>query len=175
MTKLSDGEANQAALPDHLVTDGFDPVIGMSLSGDALADWLAARILEIERNNGPLPSIAILVNKEERLSDIADALSVRLESQNVRCVACPNGQVRGQDSDVRVFGVQHIKGLEFEAVFFVDVDHVACELDELFYREGGPFTPRAATYLGITCSSTNLPPQLEPMANAFKLTWSARA
>ena len=32
--------------------------------------------------------------------------------------ACPDGKVVGQETAVRVFDVQHIKGLEFEAVFF---------------------------------------------------------
>jgi len=31
----------------------------------------------------------------------------------------------GNENDVRVFDIQHIKGLEFEAVFFVGVDRLA--------------------------------------------------
>jgi UvrD-like helicase C-terminal domain len=33
---------------------------------------------------------------------------------------------------VRVFDIQHIKGLEFEAVFFVGVDELAARLPDLF-------------------------------------------
>jgi hypothetical protein len=172
LIELSGGAADQSAMPEHLATEGFDPVLGMSLTGDALADWLAARILEIEGHNKTLPSIAILVNDERRLDEIADALNRRLEArQNVRCVACPKGQVRGQDNDVRVFDVQHIKGLEFEAVFFVDVDRLAEDQEELFYKYLYVGATRAATYLGLSCGSETLPAQLAPLADGFQKSW----
>jgi len=62
------------------------------------------------------------------------------------------GQTVGQDNDVRVFDVQHIKGLEFEAVFFVDVDELAERLPTLFDRYLYVGATRAATYLGLTCA-----------------------
>lgn len=47
---------------------------------------------------------------------------MRSGRKNIRAVACSRGHLAGQDDDVHVFDVQHIKGLEFEAVFFVGVD-----------------------------------------------------
>lgn len=40
-------------------------------------------------------------------------------------VPCYEGQFAGQNNDIRVFDIQHIKGLEFEAVFFVGVGDLA--------------------------------------------------
>jgi hypothetical protein len=51
---------------------------------------------------------------------VAGALNSALQEQNFRVVPFPNGQVVGHQNEIRVFDVQHIKGLEFEAVFFVD-------------------------------------------------------
>ena len=85
-----------------------------------IAGWLADRIVEIERFIHGLPSIAVLVNDEEKVRTIAIDLGSVLEDQNIPVIACSDGQVHGHDSAVRVFNIQHIKGLEFEAVFFVD-------------------------------------------------------
>jgi hypothetical protein len=68
--------------------------------------------VEIERFTGELPSIAVLVNAESEVGPLAAALDAVLVDRNIRVVSCPNGQVVGQDNDVRVFSVEHIKGLE---------------------------------------------------------------
>ena len=59
----------------------------------------------------------------------------------------------GQDSDVRVFDVQHIKGLEFEAAFFLGIDRLARTLPDLFDKYLYVGVTRAATYLGLTCDA----------------------
>jgi hypothetical protein len=51
---------------------------------------------------------------------------------NASVVACLKGQVVAQDNDVRVFDVQHFKGLEFEAVFFIGIDRLAEIHPQLF-------------------------------------------
>ena len=73
----------------------------------------------------PLPSVAVLVNDEAEVGPLADGLKAALADQNLNVVACYKGQFAGQENDVRVFDVQHIKGLEFEAVFFIGVDTLA--------------------------------------------------
>jgi hypothetical protein len=85
-----------------------------------------------------------------------------LQDENFRVVACPNGQVVGHQNEIRVLDVQHIKGLEFEAVFFVDLDVLADERADLF--PGYPYvgSTRAATYSGVTCRKA-LPSILKPI------------
>nr|MDQ8213648.1 hypothetical protein [Mariniflexile sp. KMM 9835] len=63
---------------------------------------------------------------------MAEALTNELEDHNIRAEACVGGKSLGEANDVRVFDVQHIKGLEFEAVFFVGVDILAKKNPELF-------------------------------------------
>ena len=73
-------------------------------------------------------------------------------------------------NDVRVFDIQHIKGLKFEAVFFVGVDRLAASQPELFDKYLYVGTTRAATYLGMTCDGP-LPTILEPLRPMFADKW----
>jgi DNA helicase IV len=72
----------------------------------------------------------------------------------------------GDTSEVRVFDIQHIKGLEFEAVFFIGVDRLAERIPDLFLRFLYVGVTRAATYLGLTCDGS-LPKELEPVRARF--------
>jgi hypothetical protein len=100
----------------------------------AIGAWLSARIEEIERLSKVLPPIAVLVSDEDDVIPLAGFLNGVLEGRNIRAVPCSRGQLSGQDNDVRVFDVQHIKGLEFEAVFFVGVDRLAERYPDLFEK-----------------------------------------
>ena len=57
-------------------------------------------------------TIAVLVNEEEQVEPLALELNDRLEEINLSAVACKDGKVVGNDRDVRVFNIQHIKVLE---------------------------------------------------------------
>ena len=70
-----------------------------------------------------------------------------------------------------VFDVQHIKGLEFEAVFFVSVDELALRQPELFDKYLYVGSTRAATYLGLTCGGPELPSSINELTNLFKPDW----
>lgn len=161
-----------ASLPEHVDNEGVAPALmTYSSSIEDTAAWLSKRIVEIEAavRPRPLPAVAVLVNGEDQVQPIADALRELLEEHNLRAVACPEGRVIGQANDVRVFDVQHIKGLEFEAVFFVDVDRLA-EREELFDKFLYVGCTRAATYLGIT-SAGELPARIAHLAETFTTDW----
>jgi len=103
---------------------------------------------------------------------VAEALNKELQEKNVRVVPCPNGQVVGHHNEVRVFDVQNIKELEFEAVFFIDLDRLVEEKGNLFQGYLYVGATRAATYLGITCQKS-LPSILKPIRKAFVSGWQA--
>ncbi|GAA0771560.1 hypothetical protein E1180_05550 [Roseibium denhamense] len=168
---LSGGSEDDAVLPKYTENDGVPPVLAKGMNDiDRTASWLASRIVEIEKFVGELPSIAVLVNSEEEVSPIAKSLSATLEDQNISVQACPDGQVRGRESAVRVFNVQHIKGLEFEAVFFLGVDGLAQKQPDLFDKYLYVGATRAATYLGLTCEA-DLPPALSSLESLFETHW----
>lgn len=165
-------DVNERA-PDHMDNLGYEPVLGLSLaSPPEQAGWLASRIREINRiTNSALPTIAVLVCSVETLDPLAAALTEELRDMNIQAVACPKGMVKGQAGDVRIFEVEHIKGLEFEAVFFMDIDMLKVREPDLFDRYVYVGATRAATFLGLTCSGDSLPSAMEPVVGLFKESW----
>jgi len=171
IVELSGVPTADVELPDYADNDGVPPVLVKNVTDVlAIAIWLASRISEIERSLRNLPSVAVLVNDEDAVHTIAAALGDALVEQNIRVIACSDGQVRGSDNAVRVFNVRHIKGLEFEAVFFVGIDQLAKAQPDLFDKYLYVGATRAATYLGLTCE-TDLPPAMAALEDAFAGCW----
>ena len=71
---------------------------------------------------------------------------------------------------IRVFNVQHIKGLEFEAVFFIGIDRLAQNYPDLFGNYLYVGATRAATYLGVTCEQ-ELPANMIELKDTFGQLW----
>lgn len=171
LVALGGDSAAEVALSDFADNEGVSPVLGTGMSDLAeTARWLADRIIEIEETVRELPSIAVLVNSEADVRPIADALGEALLDNNIRVIPCPDGQVRGREGAVRVFNVEHIKGLEFEAVFFVGVDTLAANLPDLFDKYLYVGATRAASYLGLTCAQF-LPDRVKHLEPLFEQKW----
>lgn len=171
MIRAVGGTEQDASLPAHMDSVGVAPaLLEHATNAEAIVGWLADRIREIERFVGQLPSTAIFVNTENDVAPVADALNAALAEHNIQVIACREGQAVGQESNVRVFDIQHIKGLEFEAVFFVGIDQLATLHPALFDKYLYVGTTRAATYLGVTCQGT-LPSAIESLRTHFCQDW----
>jgi hypothetical protein len=171
---LSDNEDSGAELPDFVDNEGVKPALAVSVTDRAASvEWLACRIGEIEAATAPrpLPSIAVLVNGEAEVEPVAEALNVILEGYNLRALACVNGRIVGHDSEIRVFDVRHIKGLEFEAVFFLEIDKLYEQDPDLFDKYLYVGVTRAATYLGLTCHGS-LPRRIDHLEGHFGPGWN---
>lgn len=174
IVRLCSGETVDVTLPKDVDNEGVPPVLATNLTQpDDIVGWLAQRIVEIERFTRPLPSVAILVNDEAEVGPVADGLKAALADENLNVVACYKGQFAGQENDIRVFDVQHIKGLEFEAVFFVGVDTLSAMKPDLFDKYLYVGATRAATYLGLTCTGPALPGKIEALRDSFASDWKA--
>jgi superfamily I DNA/RNA helicase len=143
------------------------PLLAENFKGDPLAKWLGERIVEIEEAVGRLPSIAVFVSADEFIDPLVKDLVLFLAPHNINVVGCKEGRVVGDALEVRVFDIHHIKGLEFEAVFFVGIDKLADALPDLFHRFIYVGATRSATYLALT-SEGSLPTYLEPIRNCFR-------
>lgn len=169
---LSSPDVPEAQLPQRVNNSGFEPVLANGLkTRSSIADWLGERISEIERLTDALPPVAVLVSDEEEVVPMAEALNAVLAGGNIRAVPCPFGQLAGQDNDVRVFDVRHIKGLEFEAVFFVSIDRLAERQPDLFEKYLYVGATRAAMYLGLTTQAATLPSKVASLEGRFKEKW----
>lgn len=158
-------------LPMDSTHEGFRPVLAENLTPPQIADWIAGRVSEVERMVRQMPTIAVLVNSEDQVAPMAERLSASLEPLNLKAVACVEGKALGEGTDVRVFDIQHIKGLEFEAVFFVGVDDLAKVKPDLFERYLYVGATRAATYLGMICTG-ELPEKLKLLSDQFERSWA---
>ncbi|MEB4589503.1 ATP-dependent helicase [Candidatus Thiothrix sp. Deng01] len=162
---------NRGSVPTHAMHTGFEPVLVEGCSENKLVvKWLSERIQEVERSVRQMPTIAVLVNHEDEVKPVAEALNELLEDVNLKAVACTEGKSLGEGTEVRVFDVQHIKGLEFEAVFFVGIDRLAAQIPDLFGKYLYVGATRAATYFGMTCDN-KLPEVIEPLRDSFREHW----
>lgn len=171
VASLGGSEAEDIILPDRLDVEGLSPVWKDGLTDLAkVSDWLTNRIHEIDRMLGRSTTIAVLVNDEADVEPLAVALNERLEEISLAAVACKDGKVVGNDRDVRVFDIRHIKGLEFEAVFFVGLDETVAKHSELFAKFLYVGATRAANYLGVTFAG-DIPEVVAPLGPHFQEGW----
>ena len=174
LLEIFDGYSQSSGqLPDSSIHDGVKPVLVEHAGGiEDRAIWLYERIEEVERMTGSerVPSIAILVNAESEVEPMAKAMNALLEDINLLAAPCRDGQSLGEQSQIRVFDVRHIKGLEFEAVFFDRVDELADRLPDLFEKYLYVGATRAATYFGMTCAE-GLPTPLHPLTSGCAESW----
>ena len=171
MIRAVGGTEQNVSLPAHMDSVGVAPaLLEHAADTKTVVSWLADRIREIERFVGQLPSIAIFVNSENDVAPLAEALNAALVEHNIQVIACREGQAVGQETNVRVFDIQHIKGLEFEAVFFIGIDQLAALHPSLFDKYLYVGITRAATYLGVTCEGA-LPVAIESLRTHFGQDW----
>lgn len=119
-------------------------------------EWIGQRILEIYRAYGnSIPSIAIFLTNESDLDDFASILGDidQLADNDIKVKACKNGLVLGDSNTIRVFSIDFIKGLEFEAVFYHNIDTLYNRFsEEMILKNLYVGLSRATFYLGITSS-----------------------
>lgn len=147
------------------------PLMLVSEDEEEKQEWIAQRIIEIHTAyGGTIPSIAIFLPSEDQLDRFARELGEieELEDRGISVKACKDGEVLGEESFVRVFAIDKIKGLEFEAVFFHNPDELQeQELDnELLLKYLYVGLSRATFYLGMTVSD-ELPADMAFMENSF--------
>lgn len=134
------------------------PLMLVSSNEEDKLQWIADRILEIYRAYGDsIPSIAIFLPEENQLENFASQLGGldTLADVGILVKACRDGQVLGDKNTVRVFSINVIKGLEFESVFFHNIDELQRQNleNDLFLKYLYVGLSRATFYLGLTISN----------------------
>lgn len=145
------------------------PLMLISQDEEEKQEWIANRIIEIyNAYGGEIPSIAIFLPAEEQLERFANELGKvdTLYDVGINVRACKDGNMLGDKNCVRVFAIDKIKGLEFEAVFFHNLDllddqHLTNDLLLKYLYVG---LSRATFYLGLTFSD-ELPTNMQFIEN----------
>ena len=149
----------------------FPPVLVENINSINLSKWLSARIDEIANILNTVPSIAIIVPKEEMINEIANNLQSELETYNIKVQPCLLGQTVGNERAIRVFSISYIKGLEFESVFFVYLDYLFDLYPDILSNFLYVGATRASKFLGVTCKKT-LPISLDYLRTLFCEAWT---
>lgn len=172
IVQLSGGDLFETTIEGPRIAEGYAPVVHVSkLGGTDQSHWIASRIVEIDSIHTDLPSIAVFVPREDLVVPVADELRQALQDTNIEVMPCLGGQVLGLDRHVRVFAVEHIKGLEFEAAFFHSLNDLAVNEPDLFDKYLYVGATRAATFLGLSCDG-RLPGLLEQATQGMAARWS---
>ena len=134
------------------------PLMFISYDEDEKLQWIAYRILEIYKAYGDsIPSIAIFLPEEIQLEQFSSKLGSldTLADIGILVKACRNGEVLGDKNTVRVFSIKVIKGLEFESVFFHNIDNLKNQNlnNDLLLKYLYVGLSRATFYLGLTLSN----------------------
>ncbi|MEZ5002150.1 MAG: ATP-binding domain-containing protein [Chitinophagales bacterium] len=148
---------NKANYKSYIEKDTAEPkpLFLVSDDEDEKLNWIAERIIEIYKAYGDsIPSIAIFLPNENQLEAFANKLGNldTLSDVGILVKACRNGEVLGDKNTVRIFSIDKIKGLEFEAVFFHNLDELQDQSlsTDLLLKYLYVGLSRATFYLGLT-------------------------
>lgn len=159
------------SLPNRLNSLGVAPVWKSNLSSPSkIAGWLNDRIREIDQHYQKTITIAILLNDESQADEISKLLNSYMVDISIKAVVCKDGNFIGNDKDVRLYHIKHIKGLEFEASFFVGLDETVEMYPHLFMKYLYVGASRAANYLGITFNG-EIPTIFDSLGQHFVENW----
>lgn len=133
-----------------------DPLAFINADEQEKLNWIEKRIAEIYDIYGSLPSTAIFLNDHEQEFKFAQDLGARkfFKKTGIKVVVGNEGENLAKENLVRVFSIEKVKGMEFDAVFFHNIDDTpySGDLIKRFIYVG---VSRAAFFLGITMSKKN--------------------
>ena len=129
-----------------------NPLLLVSDDEEEKAEWIAERVLEVKAKYGFVPSIAVFVvdkfdaaNLEKLLKDDG-----RLENNGIDVKDCSAGDNLSAQDMLRIFPLEKVKGMEFEVVFFHNIDKVnATKLISRYLYVG---LSRATFFMGVIAS-----------------------
>ncbi|MGL5980949.1 MAG: ATP-binding domain-containing protein [Phocaeicola sp.] len=130
------------------------PLLFISEDEDEKAEWISQRILDINESYEDLPSIAIFVGDEVDIAEFIERITDLDLLNGIDIVDCSGNKTLQNKEMIRVFRLSEVKGMEFEAVFFYDIDKAitnhSAELMRRFLYVG---VSRATSHLAATLCS----------------------
>ncbi len=133
-----------------------EPLLLESDDEEEKARWIAKRVLEVKRKYSFVPSIAVFVADKNDAANLESLLieDGRLDNNGIEVKDCSSGDNLSDQDIVRIFPLDKVKGMEFEVVFFHNIDKVKASKLISHYLYVG--LSRATFFMGITTSSTDV-------------------
>ena len=116
---------------------------------DDKAEWITQRVLEINAKYNGMPTIAVFTKDKETCERLREALDDcdELTRSGIQARVCSENAL-AEPKILRIFPIDEVKGMEFEAVFFYDIDDIdSTSLVNKYLYVG---ISRAAFYLAVT-------------------------
>lgn len=116
---------------------------------DEKAEWISERVMEITKVYNCMPTIAIFTVDKQRAEGLKYALEDcdNLSNAGIDVKVCSDNTLEGEKT-LRIFPIDQVKGMEFEAVFFYDIDEIESTALVNKYLYVG--LSRASMYLAVT-------------------------
>lgn len=133
------------------------PLMFISRDEDSKINWIEKRIQEVYIAYGKrLPSIAIFLNDKDAIKPFVEKLEDTdfIYESSIKVVDGSGGNVLADSNQIRVYPIDVVKGMEFDVVFFHNIDSASLSSD-LVKRYIYVGVSRAAFFLGITLNSGN--------------------
>lgn len=122
------------------------PLILISKDEDEKTEWMALRIVEVYRTYGnEMPSVAIFVGEDVDIKKFIKRINNQDILNNIKVV---EGEEAIDGACVRIFRISEVKGMEFEVVFFYNIDEALGEHNEALMRR--------YLYVGVSRATTHL-------------------
>ena len=121
---------------------------------DEKAEWISERVMEIAKTYNSVPTIAIFIKDKRKAEELKEALDDcdNLENAGIDVKVCSDNTLEGEKT-LRIFPIDQVKGMEFEAVFFYDIDDI--EETSLINKYLYVGLSRASMYLAVTSNGTS--------------------
>ena len=133
------------------------PLAFISDNEDTKISWIEERIREVYNAYGKrLPSIAIFLNDKNDIPQFVEPLKDTdfMYDAGIDIVDGSAGNVLASDNQIRVYPINVVKGMEFDVVFFHNIDKTTVNSD-LIKRYIYVGVSRAAFFLGITLNNAD--------------------
>ena len=128
------------------------PLCIVSDDEDEKAEWIAKRIIEVYKAyDESMPSVAIFVGDDVNIANLVDLINDQDYLNGIQIYDCSENRTAPNTKAVRVFRISEVKGMEFEVVFFYDIDTAlySCSPD-IMRRYLYVGASRATTHLAAT-------------------------
>ena len=121
---------------------------------DEKAEWISERVMEITKAYNCVPTIAIFTKNKAKADELKEALDDcdNLVRAGIDVKVCSDNTLEGEKT-LRIFPIDQVKGMEFEAVFFYDIDDI--EETTLINKYLYVGLSRASMYLAVTSNGTS--------------------
>jgi hypothetical protein len=130
------------------------PLMLISDDEEEKAEWIANRILEIYHTYNTLPSVAVFVGDDVNIKEFINRIEDTGILDGIEVVDCSGGKKLESKEVIRVFRLSEVKGMEFEAVFFYDIDKaIEGHSDKIMRRHLYVGISRATSHLAATMTA----------------------